>query len=351
MKEQENDFENEETETDDDGSLQEETKFEIKKYDISSYPADYTITTILEKYNKSIVVPEFQRKYVWGKDIVKQSRLIESLLLGLPVPQIFLFQKKDDKSLLLIDGFQRLHTIHRFFNNDLAMEGVQEPWVGKRYIDLSLEDKEAFDNMTIRAIIIRQITPSDNYSSMYQIFERLNTGGMFLSPMEIRKAIFYGTFYKNIEGFNNNEDWKKIVNRKTSETRLKDIEWLLRIIALYKIGVKNYQEPMKDYLTRFMEKNKDDDNQTIFDSLKLICEKIIMELGPKPFHVLSGRLNLALMDSVMVAILKNTDIVGLKDKYEQLMKYDEFIGIVKSRDATRSQNVKERIDLAQKIIY
>lgn len=350
MKEKDPELQQEDVDLDDDGSLEEESKLEIKKYDISSYPADYTLTTILEKYNKTIIVPEFQRKYVWGKDVIKQSRLIESLLLGLPVPQIFLFQKKDDKNLLLIDGFQRLNTIHRFYGNEFSLEGVQDEWLNKKYADLNSVDKEALDNMTMRAIIIRQITPNDNYTSMYQIFERLNTGGMFLSPMEIRKAIFFGVFYKNLETTNLNKDWQSITNRKTSDVRLRDIEWVLRIIAFYKDGTDSYQEPMKDYLTKFMNKIKGNAEIETFALFNKACKVIAEALGPKPFHIISGRLNLAILDSVIYSVMKNPEIKDLKLKFTELLASEKYLGIIKSRDATRAQNVKERLQLAEQFI-
>lgn len=350
MKEFDPEIGEQELDLDDDGSSSEESLLTIKKYDISSYPADYTITTILDKYNKSIIVPEFQRKYVWGKDVIKQSRLIESLLLGLPVPQIFLFQKKNDKNLLLIDGFQRLNTVHRYYNNELALEGVQLEWLNKRYVDLNSVDKEALDSTTIRAIIIRQITPNDNYTSMYQIFERLNTGGMFLSPMEIRKAIFFGEFYKNLELSNLNNDWKAIINRKTAEVRLRDVEWVLRVIAFYLNGTQSYQEPMKDYLTAFMDKEKAMPEIETFALFNQTCKLIHNELGAKPFHVISGRLNLALLDSVIYSIMKNPQIKDLKMKFKILLQTNEYLELINSRNATRTQNVKDRIKLAEQIL-
>ncbi len=340
----------EEIEMDEDGSSNEDSQFQIKKYDISSYPADYTITTILDKYNKAIIVPEFQRKYVWSKDVTKQSRLIESLLLGLPVPQIFLFQRKDDKNLLLIDGFQRLHTIHRYQANEFALEGVQEEWKNKRYSDLTSEDKEAFDNTTIRAIIIRQISPSDDYSSMYQIFERLNTGGMILSPMEIRKAIFYGPFVKNLELANLNNNWKAIINKKNSDVRLRDVEWVLRILAFYMDGVQKYQDPMKDYLTTFMDGVKSVAHDDVFALFAKACYKIEHEISKKPFHIISGRLNLAIMDSVILTVMKNINMKDLGPKYSQLISDAKYLELIKSRDATRAQNVKDRVAEVEKYL-
>jgi len=234
---------------------QEDENFKLNKYDISAYPADYTIKTLLEKFEKTIIVPEFQRRYVWGADITKQSRLIESFLLRLPVPQIFLFQKKDDKNMLIIDGFQRVNTLRKFYKDKLSLKGVQEQWIDKKYSELDEIEQEELDNSTLRAIIIRQIEPDNDNSSMFYIFERLNTGGVTLSPMEIRKAIFYGNFYNMLEELNNDNNWKLITGKKTVDNRLRDIEWLLRISSFLCEDFNLYQSPMKDYLNSFMNKN------------------------------------------------------------------------------------------------
>lgn len=326
-----------------------EKAYDLKRYDISSYPADYTISTIMEKYNKTIIVPDFQRKYVWSKDAQKQSRLIESFYLGLPVPQIFLFQKKESKELLIIDGFQRLNTIHRFVNNDLILEGVTKELQNRKYKDFSEAEKEEFDNLTFRAIIIRQLSPDDDHTSMFHIFERLNTGGMTLSPMEIRKAILFGEFFQAIEKLNNNEHWKKIINRKTTEYRLRDIEWLLRIIALSQKANK-YEPPMKDFLTKFMAANRHNDFQKETKTIEAIFKTIFETLGPKPFHFPKSRLNLSVLDSSLSILIKKGTPQNLKTKFQNLYKDKDYLEIISVRDATRDAIVKNRIDIVDKYL-
>ncbi|MCI5115323.1 MAG: DUF262 domain-containing protein [Candidatus Electrothrix sp. AX1] len=323
--------------------------FRLNKYDISAYPADYTIKTLLEKFKGTIIVPEFQRGYVWGTNKIKQSRLIESFLLRLPVPQIFLFQKKKEKNMLLIDGFQRVNTLYEFYNDNIKLKGVQEQWEGKTYSDLDEIDQEELDNSTLRAIIIRQIEPDNDNSSMFYIFERLNTGGVTLSSMEIRKAIFYGDFFLSLSELNEDENWRLITGKRSNDQRLRDIEWLLRIISLLQ-GHGDYQSPMKNYLNNFMSKNFQSNFNEVCLRLKESFKLIIEALSPKPFHIPKGRLNIAAMDAFIVnCTRKQLTIKSIKNKYDILMQSEEFNNLITARDTSTTEMLRSRFLLVDKI--
>lgn len=326
--------------------------FKLNKYDISAYPADYTIRTLLEKFEKTIIVPEFQRNYVWGTDIIKQSRLIESFLLRLPVPQIFLFQKKDEKDMLIIDGFQRVNTLRKFYKDDLSLKGVQKQWENKKYSELDEIEQEELDNSTLRAIIIRQIEPDDDNSSMFYIFERLNTGGVTLSPMEIRKAIFYGEFYNMLNKLNNDIHWKTITGKKGVDNRLRDIEWLLRISAFLSQDYNLYQSPMKDYLNSFMNKNAKLNNTELYNLLTNSFKRIVEQLGSKPFHIPKNRLNVAAMDAIIVNIAKNIDKdINIKNIYERIKNDDTFVNYITARDTSTTEGLRKRFKLVESYFH
>ena len=159
----------EETELSDDDETQD------IRYDIMTYPADYTVKGLYEKWQSDqLLIPDYQRNYIWTQ--TQASRLIESFLLGLPVPQVFLYRDRSDPKLTVIDGQQRLGAIARFYNGEFRLRGVNSRWAGRSYENLIEYDRSELDEATLRAIIIRQIQPDDN-SSVYQIFQRLNTGG------------------------------------------------------------------------------------------------------------------------------------------------------------------------------
>lgn len=207
---------------------------EIFRYSITSYGADYTVDRIVDRLGKDlIVIPEFQRKYVW--DVKMASRFIESLILGLPVPGVFFCQEKETKKMLVIDGQQRLKSLQffynkRFGNNLFALKGVQPDLEGKTIDDLEVNDKIKLDDSVIHATVIKQDAPTDDNSSIYMIFERLNTGGLKLNPQEIRACIYHGPFNELLATLANNDYWKKIYTVKNS--RLKSEELILRFLTL-----------------------------------------------------------------------------------------------------------------------
>lgn len=163
------------------------------QYLITAYGADYPVDSLVKRMRSGdIFVPKFQRHFVWK--LPQASRFIESLLLGLPVPGIFLSKDDDSNKMLVIDGQQRLETLRRFydsrFSNDeeFALHNVQPEYEGKTYADLDEEDRRKLDDSIIHATIVRQDSPADDKSSIYHVFERLNTGGTPLTAQQIRAA-------------------------------------------------------------------------------------------------------------------------------------------------------------------
>ena len=137
----------------------------------------------------------------------------------------------------IVDGHQRLATIAHFYSGQFSqtrvfrLQGVNPNWAGKTYLELTDDDRLTLDDATLRSIVIRQIQPNDN-SSVYQIFERLNTGGTQLSPMEIRRAIFRGNANDLLDTLNNNADWRAVLGRTEPDPRFRDVEMVLRILIL-----------------------------------------------------------------------------------------------------------------------
>src|SRR6187399_1498986 len=170
------------------------------QYDITSYGADYTVDGLVKRLQKKdIFIPPFQRDYVWNH--AEASRLIESLLLGLPIPGIFLAKESDNK-LLIIDGQQRLKTLQFFYEGFFNPKAdqktkkifklikVQKKFENLTYEKLTDSDRIKIDDSIIHATIIKQESPIEDNTSVYHVFERLNTGGKKLAAQEIRTAIY-----------------------------------------------------------------------------------------------------------------------------------------------------------------
>jgi hypothetical protein len=167
-------------------------------FSITSYGADYPVDGLVKRIVQGdILVPlfnlepeegqttvGFQREYVWRKP--QADKFIESLLLGLPVPGIFLVKEPNGKHLVL-DGQQRLKTLESFYDGlfqgkEFSLENVQDQWKQKTYKTIHPDDRRRLDDSIIHATIVRQDEPTEDQSSVYLIFERLNSGGTFLQP-------------------------------------------------------------------------------------------------------------------------------------------------------------------------
>ncbi|NJN28741.1 MAG: DUF262 domain-containing protein [Cyclobacteriaceae bacterium] len=208
-------------------------------YDISSYGADLDVEGLVKRLKRGdIFIPPFQRDYVWNQ--AEASRLVESLLLGLPVPGVFLAKEGESNKMSVIDGQQRLKSLRFFYDGffnpkeeDIRkkvfkLKNVQPQFEDKTYESLEEEDRIKLDNSIIHATIIKQESPNDNNTSIYHVFERLNTGGRKLTPQEIRSAIYIGKLNEMISELNEHPSWRELFGKKNN--RLKDQEMILRFL-------------------------------------------------------------------------------------------------------------------------
>ncbi len=346
--------------------VEEDDPIEVK-YSMSSYGADYTVDSLVNRVKRGdIYIPTFQRSYVW--DLKQASRFIESLLLGLPVPGIFLAREEDTKKLIVIDGNQRLRTLEYFYNGIFEPSGkvfklidVQKKFNNITYNSLSAEDRRQLDDSILHATIVKQDEPRDERnsstynSSTYLIFERLNTGGKVLAPQEVRSCIYHGDFKDILAKLNENESWRVIYNNKsTPDKRLRDEELILRFMALFDLH-QEYKKPMKNFLNNYMEENKNkNSNLDIKEKLFIqTIELIYHHIGDKAFRFRKG-LNAAIFDSVMVGlatrVVNGNAIQGetLKSVYENLIQNEEFRSFVDTARTTENRAVRGRINLAIK---
>jgi len=329
------------------------------KYLITSYGADYPVESIVKKLEKeSIQVPPFQRDYIWTHS--EASRFVESLLLGLPVPGVFLSKDEETQNLLVIDGQQRLRSLQYFYDGifrrgpasgkAFLLKNVQTQYEGKTYKTLEREDQLRLDDSIIHTTIVKQDDPEGDNSSTYLIFERLNTSGRQLYPQEIRNCIFHGELNDVLKELNTNSHWRKIFGKES--TRQKDLELILRFFSMYFLSDK-YQRPMKAFLNTYMgynrhlKKNSAEELRQLFSSAIDVVYKALSE---KAFHP-ERALNAAVFDAVMVGAARRlqkgvvTDLNKFKEKYESLLLRDDFEKAYKTATSD-AENVKERLKLA-----
>jgi hypothetical protein len=339
-----------------DESLEEFDEVVPFKYSITSYGADYPVDGLVKRIAVGdIAIPSFQRGYVWS--LKEGSRFIESLLLGLPVPSIFLSKEADTQKLLVIDGQQRLLTLRHFYEGiwpptrkEFELKGVQSRFEGATYKQLPSDDRRRLDDSIIHAIIVKQEEPSDDSSSIYHIFERLNTSGVSLTPQEIRTAIHHGPFSDLLKDLNTVEAWRSVYG--PTNKLMRDQELILRFLALY-YDREHYHRPMKEFLNEFMGRNKKlsgitkEQMSSVFTSTIELVEKAI---GKRAFK-LARVLNAAVYDSVMVGIARRlekgrlTDLARLKEQYSDLLTNKDFLALTE-RATADEDSVSRRLALA-----
>jgi len=333
-------------------------------YEINSYPADYTLEVLFRKWqDKEIIIPPFQRGYVWN--IRQASRLIESFMLGLPVPQIFLYEGADKKS-LIIDGQQRLKTIFFFFEGyfgeadktgkrkEFGLAGLDQKstWLNKKFTDFSPADQRKLKDAVLRSIKVKQMDPKDD-TSIYHIFERLNTGGTLLRPQEVRNCIYWGTLNDLLVELNNYPTWRLLLGWKTPAKHQKDMELILRYLSLFHHSTK-YFKPMKDFMNNFMKSNRNPSAEFVRlerERFTNTCNAIKDSLGERPFILIRG-INAPVFEAVFLAFSKNLDKIpaNIKERYESLKHNDEFIRLCKIA-TTDVPTVHSRLNLAEKVLF
>ncbi|AMP07663.1 DUF262 domain-containing protein [Collimonas pratensis] len=158
---------------------------------------EFTIEFLVQKYTNKldidendIFVPEYQREFVWDNE--RQSKLIESITLGLPIPIIFLAEDQNGR-LEIVDGSQRIRTLAAFVNGDLMLEGLEKltEMNGIKFDDLPASRKRKINNTAIRMIVLSDAATEEVRNDL---FERINRGSDLLRNMEKRKGIYHGPF-------------------------------------------------------------------------------------------------------------------------------------------------------------
>lgn len=346
-------------------------------YNINSWGADLSFREIITMYEEGeLLKPELQRKYVWTR--TEASRFIDSILLGLPVPSVF-FAKEQNETMLIIDGFQRIMTVYDFvkgvFSGDGKIfklsntENINARWRGKAFAELDTEEKRRIRNTTIHAIIFEQKYPR-NDTGMFQIFERINTGGRTLKAQEIRNCVYQGKCNDLLFQLNKHNSWRTILGLDVEDSRMADLELILRYFAMRDLHIRNEgqlkQINLAKYLNQYMSERTDLTEEDILDMkqdfIKMI-DKVFELFGENAFKNLkkesenfANKINPAIFDAISVATSYAIKI-GYKfteedylEKYKGLLKNKDFHRASSSR-TTNIDNIKIRIQLAAEFLY
>ena len=336
-------------------------------YEIATYPADFTLEVLKTKWDADeIVIPPFQRGFVWSQ--AQASKLIESFLVGLPVPGIFLYTERSSERSLVVDGQQRLRSVFYFMDGlfgeeqdgrriTFRLKGLSEdsPYYGKTYAELMDSDEGAvrrLKNSVLRAFVVRQLDPQDD-TSIFHIFERLNTGGTLLHNQEVRNAVSSGPFNALLHELNTLSSWRDILGKPKPDTRMRDVELILRFFALFH-ALNNYERPMKDFMSRYMRQHAQDDERALEQyrsEFTRTTEAVLEHLGARPFHLLTG-FNSAAFDSVYCAFAGHLDSIpdDVGERWRALAQSSEFRDSVRS-NTTDEEQIGARMALAAQTLF
>lgn len=221
---------------------------------IYTEPADAEIDSLYNKFNKGklIVQPDFQREYVW--DGKRASRLIESAILRIPIPIIYISEEPDNKE-YVIDGQQRLTSFFSFLSGkfpdgkEFKLSGLQvfTELNGKSYKDLSDTYQDMISYFKLRTVTVKR---ESDENLKFEIFERLNTGAVPLNDQELRNCIYRGPYNDLIHELSRDPDFIYILGLAQPDKRRKDVELVLRFCAFHNATYLNYKPPMKSFLNK-----------------------------------------------------------------------------------------------------
>ena len=366
----------------------------VVEYDIAVVPSDFNVMTLIQLVDNGWVrIPGFQRHFVW--DLRRSSKLIESLILGLPVPQLFLYEKNREMN-LLIDGQQRLMSIyyfkqqrfprmerradlrrifeeHRKIPKEVLLDDVyfqpfelrlpeslpgQRNNLGGLSYDTLGGNQSRLDLRPIRCITIKQNSPSEGDMAMYEVFNRLNSGGVNLTPQEIRSSMYHSEFYDMLTKINAEEGWRKVLQSPDPDLHMKDVEVLLRGFAMLVDG-DEYRPSMTRFLNQFSKKceaNRRKDNDRLRSLFRSFL-RAIRNLPPDVFvNPSTRRFNIAFFEAVFTAVCqpayRNGEMVEgkLDAKKIQRLRTNREFGAASQTATTRTDNVKKRLAIANRIL-
>ncbi|WEI04002.1 DUF262 domain-containing protein [Acinetobacter johnsonii] len=396
---------------DEEGEL---TETNFKNFNLVTTPNDFNALTLITFMDKGVFkIPSFQRNFVW--DLQKSSKLIESLIVGLPIPQIFLYERGRN-SFEVIDGQQRLLSLYFFFkgrfpkpatkvllrnqinsseteffkesflkndeyfsNFSLKLQSKNNPETNdnplhnKNIHTLDNEYKTTLELSTIRNMVVKPAdSVDDEHYAMFEIFNRLNSGGMNLNNQEIRMSLYTSKFLDLLVELNNHETWRKIIGKESLDLRLKDVELILRLYAMLICGSEKtpenfnfmdkslYQNSILAFLNSFANYSKQFDDKNL-DTFKQIWEEFMLSIENLELSLLSNsnvynpnaKVSVPVLESVFYGIHRTSlngtiNMLNLTPSLIKGLKADETFIKACNDKTTSKNNVHNRLKIAFK---
>ncbi len=344
--------------------------YDPTKNDIDIQEKPMSIYQFMRLYDQArlIIDPEYQRNLVWKPE--QKSRFIESILLSFPLPPFYVNQQIDGRY-IIIDGLQRTTTLHQFVTGQFALTGLKAL---KGINDLKFKDLPSGYQARIedKNILLFVLKPSVPIEVVYELFDRINTGGTPLNRQEVRNCIFQGKSTQLLKELSNQTYFRISINNGVSDTRMKDRELILRYIAFKILDYATlYQGDMSAFVEEAMNKINTMSLAEI-ETLKIDFERVMKTtydfFGNQNFRLPQGRertenwqvnaygsINSAMFESIAYFFSKQTDAFltenksKIIDNFWHLVKNQIYIDSVRFSTSSKIK-VLNRFKLVQEIL-
>lgn len=346
--------ETEETEPDPD-------EIPIKDRRVYTQPYDLVVSSLIDQIKEGTIFlrpiserPSFQRRYVWTNTLA--SRLIESILLNVPIPPCYLSQN-DDFELDVIDGQQRLFSIYRFLDNQFALSGLEvlTDINRSRFHKLPTKFQRKLKTHTLRLVAV---TNESHPEIKFDVFQRLNTNTVPLNAQELRNCVYRGTLNELLKDAVTYEPWLQILRKRKPDKRMRDEELVLRFFAFHINGVGSYRTPQKYWLNDAAQDGRDYSAERIAElkatwqgaidvSLTWFEPQECFRRVPvdKPGAINRALFDLTMYSAVRVPKLKAKAIRNkVRAQYTKLLRLEEFNDLI-SRAVDHTKRTKRRFDM------
>ncbi|EOI7409552.1 DUF262 domain-containing protein [Yersinia enterocolitica] len=221
-----------------------------------------TVFDVIRRIEKNgyVMDPDFQREFIWPED--KQSKLIESVLMRIPLP-VFYLAENSRGQMVVVDGLQRLSTFQRFLNDELKLKLKNQLELdGKKFSDLSPKLQNRVEDCTLILYLIDSKVPAQ---ALLDIFERVNSG-VPLTRQQMRNCLYMGSATKFLKSEAKSKLFIKATGESLSQKTMRDREFVNRFLAFKTMPIREYKGDMDDFLARALE-NANENGDSFFEKL------------------------------------------------------------------------------------
>lgn len=332
--------------------------------DIDIREVPHSIFELMRKYdNKRLIInPDFQRNLVWKPE--QKSKFIESVILNFPLPPFYVNETREGEY-IIVDGLQRTTALHEFTHDKFKLSGLEAlPHLnGQDFSALKTMSGAYQTKIEDKKMLLYVLRPSVPMEVIYDLFNRINTGGTQLERQEVRNCIFLGKSTKLLKELAKSDDFRKAIDNGISPKRMKDREVVLRYLSFQIFDYKkDYQNDMSSFIENAMRTiNKMTDAQIslLKDDFQRVMKLTYEFFGNRNYRIPSettrGRINIAVLESVGYFFSKQSDDFlnqhkkTIVNNFKRLLENDDYLDAVQKSTSDKNRVLK-RFQRAQEIL-